>query len=71
MTKYDSYMFENHSTYLHLTTFPFSDPPGPPEITGYIEGETIRLGQTITTSWTSCLLRHDHRLHYHLLVYAS
>ena len=26
----------------------FSDPPGPPEITGYIEGETILLGQTVT-----------------------
>ncbi len=25
-----------------------SDPPGPPEIQGYIEGETIRLGQTVT-----------------------
>lgn len=25
-----------------------TDPPGPPEISGYIEGETIRLGQTIT-----------------------
>ena len=24
------------------------DPPGPPEISGYIEGETIRLGQTVT-----------------------
>ena len=24
------------------------DPPGPPEIQGYIEGETIRLGQTVT-----------------------
>lgn len=26
----------------------FADPPGPPEITGYIEGETILLGQTVT-----------------------
>ena len=25
-----------------------ADPPGPPEITGYIEGETILLGQTVT-----------------------
>ena len=30
-----------------------SDPPGPPEISGYIEGETIRLGQTITLVCTA------------------
>ena len=29
------------------------DPPGPPEISGYIEGETIRLGQTITLVCTA------------------
>jgi len=28
-------------------------PPGPPEITGYIEGETIRLGQTVTLICTA------------------
>ena len=48
-----SYIFENPSIYLYLTTFSFSDPPGPPEITGYIEGETIRLGQTITLICTA------------------
>ncbi len=25
-----------------------ADPPGPPEIQGYVQGETIRLGQTVT-----------------------
>jgi len=29
------------------------DPPGPPEIGGYIEGETIRLGQTVNLICTS------------------
>ena len=33
---------------MHLFFFILSDPPGPPEISGYIEGETIRLGQTVT-----------------------
>lgn len=28
-------------------------PPGPPEISGYIEGETIRLGQTVTLVCTA------------------
>lgn len=32
---------------------PSSDPPGPPEISGYIEGETIRLGQTVTLVCTA------------------
>ena len=36
-----------------LTIFYISDPPGPPEISGYIEGETIRLGQTITLVCTA------------------
>lgn len=33
--------------------YTIADPPGPPEITGYIEGETIRLGQTITLVCTA------------------
>lgn len=37
------------------TSSPFliPDPPGPPSISGYIEGETIRLGQTVTLVCTS------------------
>jgi len=32
-----------------LTLFTFrADPPGAPEISGYLEGETIRRGQTVT-----------------------
>ena len=31
----------------------FADPPNSPEISGYIEGETIRLGQTVTLVCTS------------------
>ena len=30
-----------------------ADPPGPPEISGYIEGETIRLGQTVSLVCTA------------------
>ena len=29
------------------------DPPGPPEIQGYIEGETIRMGQTVSLTCVS------------------
>ena len=42
---------------LFTVSFVFSwlitDPPGAPEITGYIEGETIRLGQTVTLICTA------------------
>ncbi len=31
----------------------FLDPPGAPEVSGYIEGETIRLGQTLTLVCTA------------------
>ncbi len=31
----------------------FSVPPGPPEIQGYIEGETIRKGQTVSLTCVS------------------
>jgi hypothetical protein len=31
----------------------FLDPPGPPEIQGYIEGETIRMGQTVSLTCVS------------------
>ena len=30
-----------------------ADPPGPPEIQGYIEGETIRMGQTVSLTCVS------------------
>lgn len=30
-----------------------SDPPGPPEIQDYMQGETIRLGQTVTLTCVS------------------
>jgi len=36
-----------------LINVEFPDPPGPPEISGYIEGETIRLGQTVTLVCTA------------------
>ena len=40
--------------HFNLFTFGFfADPPGAPEITGYIEGETIRLGQTVTLICTA------------------
>ena len=38
---------------LNVYILSISDPPGPPEISGYIEGETIRLGQTITLVCTA------------------
>ena len=41
------------ATKIELFLFIFSDPPGPPEISGYIEGETIRLGQTVTLVCTA------------------
>ena len=31
-----------------------ADPPEPPEIQGYIEGETIRMGQSVTLVCESC-----------------
>lgn len=34
-------------------SFLFSVPPGPPEIQGYIEGETIRKGQTVSLTCVS------------------
>ncbi len=39
--------------WISITKFYFTDPPGPPEITGYIEGETILLGQTVTLVCTA------------------
>ena len=36
-----------------MPPFSVSDPPGTPEITGYQEGETIRLGQTVSLACTS------------------
>ena len=38
---------------LNVCILSILDPPGPPEISGYIEGETIRLGQTITLVCTA------------------
>ena len=39
---------ENENFIKNIMILIISDPPGPPEITGYIEGETILLGQTVT-----------------------
>ena len=36
-----------------IVSFFFSVPPGPPEIQGYIEGETIRKGQTVSLTCVS------------------
>ena len=33
--------------------FFFTDPPQPPEIKGYTEGETIRMGQTVNLECVS------------------
>ena len=44
--------FQISLSLMQIATLPtqlfLADPPGPPEIQGYMEGETIRLGQTVT-----------------------
>lgn len=40
-----------HQAFIVCITFP--DPPGPPEIKGYNEGETIRMGQTVSLTCLS------------------
>lgn len=42
-----------HTPLFHSRLLFLSDPPGPPEISGYIEGETIRLGQTVSLVCTA------------------
>jgi len=38
----------------HLHLYLFTDPPGPPEIQSeYVEGQTIRMGQTVSLSCKS------------------
>ena len=36
------------SCFLLIKLNSIPDPPGPPEIQGYSQGETIRMGQTVT-----------------------
>jgi hypothetical protein len=47
-THFFALLHDNGGKFKTLCQFYISDPPGPPEITGYIEGETILLGQTVT-----------------------
>ena len=51
--KYELATFSRDSLSLTLDSSFLSDPPGPPEISGYIEGETIRLGQTVSLVCTA------------------